>query len=162
MSCAEGLKAALTETFMFYMEAHFFHWNVEGPTFSQLHDLFGKIYQDADDGIDGLAEHIRALGEYAPMNMAEMMDGAKIVIDGKPDAQGMVVKLAGDNDLVIAALSAANETAEIDGQPQIANYLQERMDQHTKWGWMLKATTQPAQTKADVARGRLYTFKRGA
>lgn len=150
MSCAETLKTALAETFLFYMEAHFFHWNVEGATFSQLHDLFGEIYEDADDAMDGLAEHIRTLGEYAPMNMAEMTEGARIVIDGKPDATGMVAKLAADNELVIAALSEAEQAAEADGKPQIANYLQERMDAHAKWGWMLKATTEPPKARHKI------------
>lgn len=152
MNCYEALKAALAESFMFYMQAHFFHWNVEGPTFPQLHKLFGDIYEDMDGAMDGLAEHIRTLGEYTPVSVAELMAGAAIVADGKPDADGMVAKLASDNEVVKAALEAANEVAEEAGHPGIANYLQERIDQHAKWGWFLKATAQKPQTRMERSR----------
>jgi len=157
--CCEMLRLALAESFLFYLQAHFFHWNVEGPTFSQLHSLFGDIYEDGDDAMDGLAEHIRTLGEYAPMSPGELMAGGKIIVDGNPDAAGMVAKLAADNELVIAALKMAEECAESENMPQIANYLQDRMDKHAKWGWMLKATTEQGEGKM-MMRRKIYDHPR--
>ena len=42
----KALKIAFASEFAFYLKAHYFHWNVEGPLFSQLHDLFGNIYEE--------------------------------------------------------------------------------------------------------------------
>lgn len=142
MDLVDALRKGLGETFAFSMEARFFHWNVTGPTFSQLHELFSDIYEDVDGAIDGLAEHIRTLGDDAPHSLAEIVNGAEIVTGGDYDADGMVAKLAADNAIVMACLGVANESAEEEGHPEIANYLQERMDKHAKWGWFLKSTAE--------------------
>lgn len=154
-----ALRAAMAENFLFYLEAHFFHWNVEGPDFPQLHELFGKIYADADDAMDGIAEQMRAAGEYAPATPMELMDGAHIVIARSSEAAAMVAKLAADNDLLIAALEAAVEEAEEEGRVGLTNYLQDRVDRQAKWGWMLKATANPRKSRMERA-GALYDFKR--
>ena len=59
-------KVAFASEFSFYLKAHNFHWNVEGPDFLQYHDLFGKIYEEVFDSIDPFAEQIRALDAYVP------------------------------------------------------------------------------------------------
>lgn len=38
------------------------HWNVRGPLFGQLHDLFGKLYDECTSQADALAEHAAMLG----------------------------------------------------------------------------------------------------
>ena len=50
----QALKIAFASEFAFYLKAHYFHWNVEGPLFPQLHKLFGKIYEEVYDSIDPL------------------------------------------------------------------------------------------------------------
>ena len=41
------------------------HWNVKGPSFIALHELFDKVAEVAEEGIDELAERITALGGIA-------------------------------------------------------------------------------------------------
>lgn len=147
-----ALHGAMADNFMFYLEAHFFHWNVEGPTFSQLHDLFGKIYEDADGAMDGLAEQIRALGEYAPATPGELIDGARIVIAPTSEAEMMVAKLAADNEILIGSLTEAMTESEEIGAPGLTNYLQDRIDRQAKWGWMLKATADPEGGKMEKSK----------
>jgi starvation-inducible DNA-binding protein len=33
-------KVVMADTFKFYLRAHGYHWNVEGPDFLQYHELF--------------------------------------------------------------------------------------------------------------------------
>ena len=40
---ADDLKTLLATQYAFVIKAQFFHWNVEGMHFSQLHKFFGKI-----------------------------------------------------------------------------------------------------------------------
>ena len=155
--CESALRQALADSFMFYMEAHFFHWNVEGPTFSQLHELFQKIYEDMDGAMDGLAEHIRTLGKYAPASLAELTDDSKIITTPVYGAEAMVAKLLADNEIVSNSLSEANEAAGAE-YPQIANYLQDRMDKHAKWGWFLRSTLEPE--KRMFAASSIYDHPR--
>ena len=41
------------------------HWNVKGPHFIALHELFDKLYEEAGDHADTIAERIAALGGNA-------------------------------------------------------------------------------------------------
>lgn len=151
------LRAALAETFMFYLEAHICHWNVEGPTFSQLHELFGAIYGDAHYAVDGIAERIRTLGEMAPATAGELVDNAKIACDRELSGpHEMVEALREDNSLVINALEAAQEAAEEAEKTGLANFLQDRIDHHAKWDWQLSATLKAHEKKTTMRRAMLY------
>jgi starvation-inducible DNA-binding protein len=41
------------------------HWNVKGPSFIALHELFDKVAESVEDHIDEIAERITALGGTA-------------------------------------------------------------------------------------------------
>ena len=41
------------------------HWNVKGPNFIALHELFDKVAETVEDHIDDIAERITALGGTA-------------------------------------------------------------------------------------------------
>jgi starvation-inducible DNA-binding protein len=41
------------------------HWNVKGPNFIALHELFDKVAESVEDHIDEIAERITALGGTA-------------------------------------------------------------------------------------------------
>jgi starvation-inducible DNA-binding protein len=41
------------------------HWNVKGPNFIALHELFDKVAENVEEHIDELAERITALGATA-------------------------------------------------------------------------------------------------
>src|ERR1051325_9884556 len=41
------------------------HWNVKGPHFIGLHELFDKIHEDVEDYVDLIAERIAQLGGIA-------------------------------------------------------------------------------------------------
>lgn len=157
---ATTLRAALSETWAFYFQSQSFHWNVTGDDFPQLHEFFGSLYRDANGAVDGLAEQLRALGEFAPTSLAAIDKESKITFsDTPPDAPGMVKQLGSDNQLVIDALNAAQHAASEGDQQGLANYLQDRLNTHQKWAWMLRATANENGVK-DLARnkgnGRLH------
>ena len=63
----DDLKTLLATQYAFVIKAQFFHWNVEGPDFAQLHQFFGEIYNEVyDNSIDKTAEYIRTLDDYTP------------------------------------------------------------------------------------------------
>lgn len=149
-SLETALCAALSTTFMFYVEAHIFHWNVTGPRFSQLHAFFGEIYEDAFEAVDGLAEHLRALKCMAPQTSAELFDPSAVHIEAPvADADAMVARLDADNNVLMTVLKNAQEAAEAEEEVGVANFLQDRIDRHAKWGWMLRSTEEPAVSRPD-------------
>lgn len=152
---SEALCVALADTWSFYFQAHSFHWNVEGPLFPQLHAFFGDIYEDAHDAVDGLAEQLRALGEKAPPSPScmEAISGIHFS-DDIPDAEGMVAALANDNEIVLGSLTKACAAASEAGEPGLSNYLQDRINTHKKWAWMLDASLTERASTADRLYGR--------
>ena len=140
-SLIQQMKVALASTFAFYLKAHNFHWNVEGPNFHQYHELFGDIYEDAWGAVDLIAEHIRTLESYAPGSLSRFSQ-LSVVQDqiNIPDAKAMLVELHSDNLLLIAELDKAYRLAENAGKSGIANFFQDRVDAHEKHGWMLRAS----------------------
>lgn len=150
---ADALRHALGETFAFYFKAHVFHWNVVGPTFPELHALFGSLYEDAHGAVDDLAERLRTLGEFAPNGFYEMLETATIADSGgNLSAPAMVRELHSANESVISALYSANDEATKQGNQGLANFLQERMDKHAKHGWMLAATAGGQSQSAGAPR----------
>jgi starvation-inducible DNA-binding protein len=137
----EQMKVSLGSTFAFYLKAHNFHWNVEGSNFPQFHSFFEGIYTDAWGAVDGIAEHIRTLGAYAPGSLSRYSDLSLVKDEVNiPPALSMVSKLIDDNQILIDQLTKTQALAESNKKMGLANYLQDRIDAHEKNGWMLRAT----------------------
>jgi starvation-inducible DNA-binding protein len=137
----EQMKVVLGTTFAFYLKAHYFHWNVEGPHFPSFHTFFQKIYEDAFDAVDATAEELRTMGSYAPGSFVRFSELSVIKDETNiPPAVSMVAKLQADNDLLIEELKKAQALALKHGCDGLENFLQGRIDVHFKHNWMLKAT----------------------
>jgi len=140
------LKALLADTVALKFKAHGYHWNVEGHDFPQAHAFFETIYNDYEEAIDGFAENIRRLDTYAPFTLSRFIELSKNVADTgvSSDFVVMAADLLVSNDEVLKKLKDAFDQADSDRQQGIANFLAERIDQHQKWHWQLKAVTKPS------------------
>jgi len=137
----QAAKIAFASQFTFYLKAHFFHWNVEGVHFQELHSLFGTIYEEVYGSIDDFAEKIRALGAYAPgsnsrFSMLTRIDDETEVVP----AEQMVMELLADSDKMVKILKIVYDQAETAGEHGFSNFLAERMDAFRKHAWMLRST----------------------
>lgn len=59
------LNQQLADTFDLYSQTKQAHWNVKGPQFFQLHELFDKLAADLLPNIDDMAERATTLGGTA-------------------------------------------------------------------------------------------------
>lgn len=140
MALADTLKEQLGTLEAWKVKSQGFHWNVEGDNFVQLHDLFGKIYEDADDAIDTLAEHIRTLEVYAPGSMKRFIELSAINEQEKiPKAMLMVKELINDSEIILGHLDKCFAEATKDNKQGIANFIADRQAAHSKYLWMLKS-----------------------
>lgn len=136
----EKMKVVLATSFSFYLKVHNFHWNVEGIHFPQLHEFFGKLYEEVHDAVDDIAEHIRALDSYAPGSLTRFKELSVIADElDIPNSISMCKKLHDDNQKVINVLTEAFLEAEKAKEVGLANYLQDRIDIHKKHQWMLRS-----------------------
>jgi starvation-inducible DNA-binding protein len=87
----ECMKRLFATNYQYYVKAHGFHVNVVGPDFVQYHQLFGEVYELADDATDTIGEHIRVLQAIAPFSLKRIMElGTINDSTERPDAMKMV------------------------------------------------------------------------
>ena len=136
------LKVAFADTYALYVKAQNYHWNVEGPMFPMYHEFFGNIYEEVGGAIDRFAEEIRAQKSYAPASFGRFNELSTIedesLIQLLPIT--MVTNLFEDNNRVLAYLQLARDAADKYNQNGLVNFLEERLDQHNKHAWMLRAS----------------------
>jgi len=144
---ADALKTLLATEYAFVIKAQFFHWNVEGPDFAQLHEFFGEIYEEVyNNSIDRTAEYIRTLDDYAPGSFERFGELSQIQGQTKvPRARLMIEELLANNDQMIELLNQCFAEAEQENQQGIANFIAERIDAHGKHGWMLRSFLKDAR-----------------
>ena len=65
LQVSELLQERLADSIDLMMQAKQAHWNVKGSNFIALHKLFDKVYTDAGNYVDGIAERIVQLGGAA-------------------------------------------------------------------------------------------------
>jgi len=137
---AKGLSRLLADTYVVYLKTHNFHWNVEGPMFQTLHQMFMEQYTEAWNAIDLVAERIRSLGHYAPGTYREYLDLARVKeTPGVPKAVQMVKLLIDGQESVVKTAREVLPLAEkADDQPTL-DLLTQRMQVHEKNAWMLRS-----------------------
>ena len=110
------------------------HWRVLGPQFTDLHKLFGKLYEHLDDATDVIAERITQYGDAPPVEitrvvLGEERAGLKLCVAIVP-----ILEQTGD-----AIRAACTEMANVD--PVFANKLQEVVLQLEKLAFFVEAHT---------------------
>lgn len=59
------LQKHLSDAVNLYVQLKQAHWNVKGPNFISLHEMFDKIHEDVGEHVDNIAERIVILGGVA-------------------------------------------------------------------------------------------------
>jgi len=136
----DGLKKVLSDTFVLYFKTHSFHWNVEGPHFKALHELFEEQYTELWTATDEIAERLRTLGEYAPNNLEAMIKYASLGESGQtPDSKAMIDMLASDNTAIVDTMRPVLHTAQEKDDDVTMDMMIRRMAVHEKAAWMLRS-----------------------
>jgi starvation-inducible DNA-binding protein len=135
------LKTAFASEFSFYLKAHNFHWNTEGPLFYQHHLLFERIYDEVYGAIDPFAEHLRALQIYAPASLQKFSMLTTVNDENEvPDFHSMLSELLEDSERMANIFRITFDMAEAHGDHGLSNFLADRQDAHKKHSWMLRSS----------------------
>jgi starvation-inducible DNA-binding protein len=137
-----GLKTTLANVVALYLRSHGHHWNVEGPDFAEYHALFETIYTDIYGSIDPLAENLRKLGDYAPYRLERLVELKTLPETPRVanEARSLANDLLEGNVFLVNEYKALFKVANAADEQGIANFIAERIDQHQKWVWQLKAS----------------------
>ena len=138
---AGGLSHLLADTYTLYLTTHNFHWNVTGPMFNTLHQMFMAQYTELWTAVDPIAERIRSLGHAAPGSYAQF--GALASIQDAPatppKALEMVRILVEGHEAVARTARGMFPLADQAGDEPTADLLTQRLTVHEQTAWMLRS-----------------------
>ena len=137
---ATGLSRLLADSYSLYLKTHNYHWNVEGPMFSTLHQMFETQYTELATAVDEIAERIRTLGVKAPGSYSAFAELSSIgEASGDESAEDMIRELVlGQEAVARTAREVFPAAADANDEPT-ADLLTQRMQIHEKTAWMLRS-----------------------
>ncbi|HEU4835966.1 MAG TPA: DNA starvation/stationary phase protection protein [Pyrinomonadaceae bacterium] len=137
---ADALSNVLANTFIMYLKTHNFHWNVTGPMFHTLHQMFEEQYNELWLAVDAIAERIRSLGFTAPGSYGEF---AKLTyLQESPVARNateMIAELLRDHETTARTVRSALAVARTAVDAPTEDLLTQRLAAHEKAAWMLRS-----------------------
>ena len=135
-----AINQTLANTAVATMLAQNLHWNVTGPTFLQLHDLFQQIYEDHFQAQDDLAERIKALDGHADGNLGRML-GVSTVKEhaGETGAKASVLAMLHAEEAIGASLKSCETLAAEVGDSLTEDLCIARRHVHEKYAWILRS-----------------------
>jgi starvation-inducible DNA-binding protein len=136
------LNEDLADAYVLLVKTKKYHWDVVGPQFRTLHELWEEHYEKLTENIDALAERIRTLGGYPVgtmegfLNIATLKEHAGEI----PTATGMVARLVEDHEQVVRNLREhIDQCSEEFHDEGTADFLTGLMEQHEEIAWMLRS-----------------------
>src|SRR5262252_1962601 len=137
----ELLNARLADCIDLQTQMKQAHWNVKGPSFIALHELFDKINEDVEDYVDLIAERAVQLGGTADGTARMVVERSSLDEysttnpSGRDHVQALASALASFGKLARRAIDASNEVNDAD-TADIFTEISRGVD---KWLWMVEA-----------------------
>ncbi|MFO1402702.1 MAG: DNA starvation/stationary phase protection protein Dps [Steroidobacteraceae bacterium] len=122
------------------------HWNVKGPNFIALHELFDKVHAAVGGHVDTLAERITALGGTARGTVQAVARASTLaaypedITAGGEHVAALADRLAGFGARVRAAIDAADKLGDA-GTADLFTGVSRDIDQQL---WLVEAHQQAA------------------
>lgn len=138
---AKALSLVLAHSYALAIKTQNYHWNVTGPQFKNLHELFGSQYEELSDAIDEVAERIRSLDVLVPASF-DVFKNNSTIKDGnhKNSSTKMVEELYHGNQTLVKVINDALEICQKEGDEASADLMINRTQVHDKNAWMLKSS----------------------
>jgi starvation-inducible DNA-binding protein len=140
----ELLNARLADCIDLQTQAKQAHWNVKGPSFIALHELFDKVNEAMEDYVDDIAERAVQLGGVAEgtVRMAakrsSLAEYPAKAVDGRSHVDALSSALAALGAAARRSIDQANELEDLD----TADLFTEVSRGIDKWLWFVEAHLQ--------------------
>jgi starvation-inducible DNA-binding protein len=138
---ASLLNARLADAIDLMMQAKQAHWNVKGPEFIALHELFDKVVTAAGEAVDLIAERAVQLGAAAEGTIriaakrSELPEYPLDIVDGRAHVNALSDRLAAFGKSTRAAIRAAADA----GDDDTADIFTEISRDADKYLWFVEA-----------------------
>ncbi|MGC1309198.1 MAG: Dps family protein [Phormidesmis sp.] len=135
------LNTDLSDAYLLNIKTKKYHWDVVGPQFRTLHELWQQQYEDISMNIDSIAERIRQLGGYPIGTAKGFLESATIRehAGDLPNADEMVQRLVNDHEQIIRNFREHIDQCGDFHDEGTADFLTGLMEQHEEMAWMLRS-----------------------
>jgi starvation-inducible DNA-binding protein len=138
------LNARLADAIDLQTQTKHAHWNVKGPNFIALHELFDKISEEVEDYVDDIAERAVQLGGVAEGTARMVAKRSSLgeypahAVDGRSHVEALSSALAAFGKAARKAIQEANDHGDLD----TADLFTEISRGIDKWLWFVEAHLQ--------------------
>lgn len=135
------LNARLADALDLQAAAKQAHWNVKGPNFIALHELFDQVHGNIEEHVDALAERITALGGTALGTVQAVVRSTSLapypsdIAEGSAHLEALGERLADFGQRVREAITASDRL----GDDDTADLLTGISRATDKYLWFLEA-----------------------
>ncbi len=137
---ADELTHFLADTYLLYLKTQNFHWNVTGPNFHSLHEMFEEQYNELAEAVDLIAERIRALKAAAPASFSHFLKLSSLKEEnGVPPTKDMLKQLTKDHETIVQIANNILTKSQKAQDEATTDLLIERIRAHEKTAWMLRS-----------------------
>lgn len=134
------LNSLLANYEIYYQNLRNFHWNVSGPNFFELHAKFEELYNQANLGIDEVAERILTLGARPFSSFEEYIANAAIKEAKHVEDAKKMVEIVRENLSTLLKLERETiEAAAEQGDEGTLTLISDYISAKEKTVWMLSA-----------------------
>lgn len=117
------------------------HWNVEGSSFIEMHELFERQYRELDEMIDSLAERVRSIGHFSEGRLVDVLKLTDL-LEGEytNDKKTLLTNLLSDHETIIHQIRGMiKELIDTHNDPGSGDFVTGLLKQHEKMAWMVRA-----------------------
>ncbi len=138
---AEAVGTLLAGTYALYLKTQYYHWNVVGAEFYNLHVMFEEQYEALREAVDDIAERVRTLGAISPGTFHQFAQLNFVHEDAElPKSwREMVANLSQGHEAVARQCRDFIFELEDTKDEGTIDLMTERMRAHEKTAWMLRS-----------------------
>jgi starvation-inducible DNA-binding protein len=134
------LNQLLADEQVLFAKTRNYHWNIESPSFMELHKFYEGQYTELAEAIDEIAERVRKIGHFAEGRLKDYLKLTNLD-EGEytSDQQTQLKNLLDDHETIIRGLR--NSVPKVDDLKDLgtADFLTGLLKDHERWAWMIRA-----------------------
>ena len=140
MNLEQNLNELLSDLNVFYRKLQNYHWNVTGQDFFQAHSKLEELYNEINEQIDEVAEHILILGEEPLGTLKDYLEKTNITEaeNKKIKSQEFFQTILKDYKKLLEKVTEIKEKADEQKEYSTSALMDDYILDYSKIIWMLK------------------------
>lgn len=141
MELENKLNEFLADLNIFYRKLQNYHWNIEGKDFFQVHAKLEELYDEINEQIDEIAEHIAILGGQPLGTMKDYLEKSSIkeAENKKIKSEEIYNNILLDYEELLKKTIEIKEKSENEKEYSTSSLIDDYIKEYGKIIWMLKS-----------------------